>query len=245
MLARERKLRFSTGSSGIGPENRLLERFKKVRCWHEERARPTSPVNLLVEMSRYFRDKQLPKEGMVTEKLLEERSRYCRVSQLPKADISPVSLFPCKVNLCIPLQPVGKNQGTKVEPESLLKERSRTWTPSIGASFVEEEESRRLLERLSNFNPEQEPRLDMSEKEPESLFFERSRAVKSALHLDPGLKEMAPVRLISFRERVSRWSRERRKAETKLKLVHKGVELRSMEETRESLQEMPVKLHGS
>jgi hypothetical protein len=64
------------------------------------------------------------------------------------------------------------------------------------------------------------------------------------LHLDPGLKETAPLRLVDLRERVSRWSRERSKAETKLKLVRRGMRLRSMEETTKSLQEMPLKAHG-
>jgi hypothetical protein len=65
------------------------------------------------------------------------------------------------------------------------------------------------------------------------------------LHLDPGTKETAPLRFVCLRESVSRWSRERRKAETRLKLACRGTELRSIEETRESLQEMPVKVHGS
>ncbi|KAG6657416.1 hypothetical protein CIPAW_04G089400 [Carya illinoinensis] len=56
---------------------------------------------------------------------------------------------------------------------------------------------------------------------------------------------MVPERLVECRERVSRWSMDRRKAETRLKLVLRKVELRSMAETRKALQEMPVKAHGS
>lgn len=55
---------------------------------------------------------------------------------------------------------------------------------------------------------------------------------------------MAPERFVDFKERVSKWSRESRKVERKLKLVLTGVKLRSMAETRESVQEMPEKLHG-
>ena len=64
------------------------------------------------------------------------------------------------------------------------------------------------------------------------------------VHLEPGVKEMVPVRLVYLRARDSRWSRERRKVETRLKLVLREVLLRSMEETKEALQVMPLKVHG-
>jgi hypothetical protein len=54
-----------------GNGNRLLEMFKKGRWSHKERAPATSPENLLAEMSRCSRAKQLPKEGIATEKLLD------------------------------------------------------------------------------------------------------------------------------------------------------------------------------
>lgn len=231
----------------MGPENWLLEMFKKARLSQEERELATSPMNLLAEISRCSRAKQSLKEGIFTEKLLEERSRYCRFWQVESAAISPLSLFPFKANRCILLQPAEKSQGMTTGPESLLKERSRTRRSSLGASFAEEEGySRRLPERLRDFKPEQEPpKLERSETEPERLFPERSKAVNNVLHLDPGVKETVPLRLVNLRERVSRWSRERRKAETRLKFACRGMELRSMEEiTVESLQEMPVKAHG-
>lgn len=85
---------------------------------------------------------------------------------------------------------------------------------SLGES-LRKEESSPLFERLRDFKLEQEPKLEMSEREPEREFRERSKVVKKVLHL---VKEMVPVRLVSFRTRVSRWSRERRKVETRLKL---------------------------
>lgn len=153
--------------------------------------------------------------------------------------ISPVSLFPFKTNRCIPLQLDWKSQVITLGPESLLLERSSTSRLSLGES-LRKEESSPLFERLRDFKLEQEPKLEMSEREPEREFRERSKVVKKVLHL---VKEMVPVRLISFRTRVSRWSRERRKVETRLKLVPRWVKLRSMEDTKESLQVMPVKLH--
>ncbi len=97
---------------------------------------------------------------------------------------------------------------------------------------------------MRDFKLEQEPKLERSEREPKRLFRERSKVVKKVVHLEPGVKEMVPVRLVYLRARDSRWSRERRKVETRLKLVLREVLLRSMEETKEALQVMPLKVHG-
>ncbi|XP_062171085.1 uncharacterized protein LOC133876863 [Alnus glutinosa] len=57
--------------------NWLLEMFKKAWWSHKERAPATSPENLLAEMSRCSKAKQLPKEGIATEKLLDNCWRCC------------------------------------------------------------------------------------------------------------------------------------------------------------------------
>ena len=83
--------------------------------------------------------------------------------------ISPVSLFPFKTNRCIPLQLDWKSQVITLGPESLLLERSSTSRLSLGES-LRKEESSPLFERLRDFKLEQEPKLEMSEREPEREF---------------------------------------------------------------------------
>jgi len=50
-------------------------------------------------------------------------------------------------------------------------------------------------------------------------------------------------RLRDFKPKQEPLKLERRKAGIRLKLVHRGVELRSMEEIRESLQEISLNAH--
>ncbi|KAK9948993.1 hypothetical protein M0R45_004544 [Rubus argutus] len=64
------------------------------------------------------------------------------------------------------------------------------------------------------------------------------------LHLDFAAKEIGPVRPTDFRVRDSKESSVIKKVETMVRLVVKGMKLRSMEETRFSLQETPEKSHG-
>lgn len=60
--------------------------------------------------------------------------------------------------------------------------------------------------------------------------------VSRGLHLDFAAKETGPVRPVDFRVSDSKESRVIKKVETMVRLVDKGIKLRSMEETRFSLQ---------
>lgn len=68
--------------------------------------------------------------------------------------------------------------------------------------------------------------------------------VSRGLHLDLAAKEIGPVRPADFRVSDSKESRVIKKVETMVRLVDKWMPLRSMEETRFSLQETPEKSHG-
>ena len=89
--------------------------------------------------------------------------------------------------------------------------------------------SRRLLERLRDWRAEQEERNDMSSREPESPFWDRSRVVRVAAQGEGTEEGMGPVRLVDLRVSCWRWSRGRRKVATAVRLVVSGMEVRSRE----------------
>lgn len=104
-----------------------------------------------------------------------------------------------------------------------------------------------MEERFRDFKLEQEPKLEISERGPDKALRDRSILLSRAPHLDddPEGKEMEPLRFADFRVRVSKWSRVKRKVKTRLRLVFKRMELKSMAETRVATQVTPRKeVHG-
>ena len=95
---------------------------------------------------------------------------------------------------------------------------------------------------------EQEERNDMSLREPERAFCDRSREVNVEAHLEwerGGGMAAGPERLVDFKESDWRLSRVRRKVAMTVRFVVRGTPERSMEvRCWVSLQVMPVNEHG-